>query len=185
MNKIYLFARSRPFPGVYLLMLLLSVLAPAALRAQSTNVSTNGGQPLVAFSTVPEKASANQTLIVSGSFLVNGITVHAPNNFQVSLDAAFGSLGNGTPGTTTGNTFTIPAINGTVNNTTVYVRYIPLVAGTESGTGVTFDSEPAASRAINVQANSIGSIQSRTIYIKPAPLVIGSSVQSTSQLIRS
>jgi hypothetical protein len=148
-------------------------------------VSTSGGQPLMPFSTVPEKASANQTLIVSGSFLVNGITVRAPNNFQVSLDAAFGGLGNGTPGsTTTSNTITIPAMNGTVNNTTVYVRYVPLVAGTESGTGVTFDSEPATSRAAIVQANSIGSIESRTIYTKPAPLVIGSSVQSTSQLIR-
>ncbi|QKG51373.1 T9SS type A sorting domain-containing protein [Hymenobacter sp. BRD67] len=144
----------------------------------------SGGQPLLPFSTVPGKASASQQLLVSGSFLVNPITVVAPNNFQIALDQAFTGLGDGSTGTTTGNTISIsPAANGTINNQTLYVRYVPQVAGTESGTGITFDSSPATSIATIVQANSIGSVQSRTTYVKPGPLVIGPGVRSTAQLI--
>ncbi|GAA3990564.1 T9SS type A sorting domain-containing protein [Hymenobacter antarcticus] len=144
----------------------------------------SGGQPLLPFSTVPEKASASQTLVVSGSFLVRDIAVKAPNNFQVSLDAAFPGLGNGAAGTITGNSLAIAAPGGTVNNTTVYIRYVPLVAGTESGTGITFDSAPATSIATIVRANSIGSIESRTLYSPEGPLVIGAVVRTAPQLIR-
>ena len=144
----------------------------------------SGGQPLLSFNTVPEKASASQTLVVSGSFLVNNIAVKAPNNFQVSLDAAFTGLGNGGAGTVTGNSLAIAVVGGTVNNTTVYIRYIPLLASTESGTGVTFDSAPATSIAAIVQANSIGTIESRTVYSPEGPLVIGASVRTSPQLIR-
>jgi hypothetical protein len=143
----------------------------------------SGGQPLTPFNTVPEKASSSQTLLVSGSFLVNGIDVQAPNNFQVSLDATFPGLGNGGVGTVTGNSLTIPAPGGTVSNVLVYIRYVPLVAGTESGTGVTFDSAPATSIASIVQANSVGSIESRTLYTPEGPLVIGTNVRSASQRI--
>ncbi|MBF9239863.1 T9SS type A sorting domain-containing protein [Hymenobacter sp. BT683] len=144
----------------------------------------SGGQPLLPFSTVPEKASATQTLVVSGSFLVQDITVKAPNNFQVSLDAAFPGLGNGGTGTVTGNSIAIAAPGGTVNNTTVYLRYLPLVAGKQSGTGITFNSAPATSIATIVQANSIGSIESRTVYTPEGPLVIGESERTAPQLIR-
>lgn len=143
----------------------------------------SGGQPLLPFNTVPEKASASQTLVVSGSFLVRDIAVKAPNNFQVSLNAAFSGLGSGGPGTITGNSIGIAAAGGTVNNTTVYIRYVPLVAGTESGTGITFDSAPATSIAAIVRANSIGTIESRTVYSPEGPLVIGSSVRTVPQLI--
>lgn len=143
----------------------------------------SGGQPLLPFNTVPEKASASQTLVVSGSFLVRDIAVKAPNNFQVSLDAAFAGLGDGGPGTVTGNSLAIAAAGGTVNNTTVYIRYVPLVASTESGTGVTFDSAPATSIAAIVRANSIGTIESRTVYSPEGPLVIGASVRTPPQLI--
>lgn len=144
----------------------------------------SGGQPLTPFSTVPEKASASQTVVVSGSFLVNGVVVQAPSNFQVSLDAAFTGLGNGSTGTTTGNSLTINPVNGTIDNQTVYIRYVPMVASTESGTGVTFDSAPATSIAAIVQANSIGTIESRTIYNPEGPLVIGANVRTAPQLIR-
>jgi hypothetical protein len=144
-----------------------------------------GGQPLLPFSTVPEKASASQTLLVSGSFLINNITVRAPANFQVSLDAAFTGLGSGTPGaTTTGNNISIAPVSGKVENVLVYIRYVPLVAGTESGTAINFSSSPATPIATTVAANSIGTIESRTIFVKPAPLVIGPGVQSAPQLIR-
>ena len=177
-NNVVQVTGNNPFTGT-------NTSSTFTVSTPPTTANPSGGQPLAPFSTVPEKASASQTLVVSGSFLVNGIAVRAPNNFQVSLDAAFGGLGNGAPGsTTTGNTITIPAVGGTVSNTTVYIRYVPLVAGTESGTGVTFDSEPATSIAAIVQANSVGTIESRTIYAKPAPLVIGPAVQSTAQLIR-
>jgi hypothetical protein len=144
----------------------------------------SGGQPLRPFNTVPEKASASQTMVVSGSFLLNGVTVMAPNNFQVSRDAAFPGLGSGGPGTITANTLTIAAVNGTIDNQVVYIRYVPLVAGTESGTGITFRSEPATSIAAIVQANSIGTIESRTLYTKPPVLVIGPGVQTSPQVIR-
>jgi hypothetical protein len=144
----------------------------------------SGGQPLKPFNTVPEKASASQTMIVSGSFLLNGVTVMAPNNFQVSRDAAFTGLGSGGTGTITANSLTIAAVNGTIDNQVVYIRYVPLVAGTESGTGITFRSEPATSIAAIVLANSIGTIESRTVYTKPPVLVIGPGVQTTPQVIR-
>ena len=149
-----------------------------------TSEFPNGGQPLKPFSTVPAKASANQELIVSGSFLINSIVVKAPNNFQVSLDATFSGQGNGGAGTTTGNSLIIPAVIGTVSNVTVYIRYVPLVAGTESGTGILFDSLPATSIATIVQANSIGSIESRTLYVAQAPLVIATNARSAPQLVR-
>lgn len=144
----------------------------------------SGGQPLRPFNTVPEKASASQTMIVSGSFLLNGVTVMAPNNFQVSRDAAFTGLGSGGAGTITANSLTIAAVNGTIDNQVVYIRYVPLVAGTESGTGITFRSEPATSIAAIVQANSIGTIESRTVYNRPPVLVIGPGVKTTPQVIR-
>jgi hypothetical protein len=143
----------------------------------------SGGQPLQSFSTVPEKASASQTLLVSGSFLVNTIVVLAPANFQVSLDNTFPGLGAGGAGTTTANSVTITPVDGKVENVPVYVRYMPLVAGKESGTAINFSSSPATPIATTVAANSIGSIESRTVFIKPTPLVIGTNVQSTSQLI--
>lgn len=143
-----------------------------------------GGQPLKPFSTVPEKASASQTLLVSGSFLINSIVVRAPANFQVSLDAAFTGLGSGSAGTTTANSISISPINGKVENVMVYVRYVPLAAGIESGTALNFSSSPATPIATTVAANSIGTIESRTAFVKPSPLVIGSNVQSAPQLIR-
>jgi hypothetical protein len=144
----------------------------------------SGGQPLQPFSTVPEKASASQTLIVSGSFLVNGILVRAPANFQVSTDNSFPGLGAGEPGTITNNSLTIDPVNGKVENVRVYVRYVPLIASKESGTAINFSSSPATPIATTLAANSIGTIESRTIFIKPSPLVIGTNVQSPSQLIR-
>ncbi|MGI4735238.1 MAG: T9SS type A sorting domain-containing protein [Janthinobacterium lividum] len=143
-----------------------------------------GGQPLQAFGTVPEKASVSQTLIVSGNFLINGILVRAPANFQVSLDPAFPGLGASGAGTSTGNSLTIPPMNGKVDNVLVYIRYLPLVAGKESGTVVNFSSSPATPIGTMVAANSIGTIESRTIYTKPPSLVIGANVHSTPQLIR-
>jgi hypothetical protein len=144
----------------------------------------NGGQPLQPFSTVPEKASASQTLLVSGSFLVNTITVRAPANFQVSLDAAFTGPGAGGAGTITANSIAISPVNGKVENVLVYIRYVPLVASKESGTAINFSSSPATPIATQVSANSIGTIESRTVFVKPAPLVIGANVQSAPQLIR-
>ncbi len=143
-----------------------------------------GGQPLQPFSTVPEKASASQTLLVSGSFLINNIVVRAPANFQVSLDAAFTGLGAGSAGTTTANVVSISPVGGKVENVLVYIRYVPLVAGTESGTAINFSSSPATPIATTVAANSIGTIESRTLFVKPAPLVIGTNVQSAPQRIR-
>ncbi|TDN35868.1 hypothetical protein A8B98_11920 [Hymenobacter sp. UV11] len=144
----------------------------------------SGGQPLQPFSTVPEKASASQTLVVSGSFLINGILVRAPANFQVSLDNAFTGLGAGSTGTVTGNSLTINPVGGKVENVLVYIRYVPLVAGKESGTAINFSSSPATSIGTTVSANSIGTIESRTVFIKPSPLVIGTNVRSAPQLIR-
>jgi len=143
----------------------------------------NGGQPLQAFSTVPEKASASQRVIVSGSFLINDIVVDAPSNFQVSLDPNFPGLNAGGAGTVTGNSLAISPIEGKVDNVSVYIRYVPLVAGRESGTAVNFRSSPATSVGTTVAANSIGTIESRTIYTRPAPLVITNG-PSAPQLIR-
>lgn len=142
-----------------------------------------GGQPLLPFSTVPNKASATQSVLVSGSFLVSGITVGAPGNFQVSLDPAFPGMGNGGAGTITNNALIISPVNGAVSNVSVYIRYVPAAAGTESGTGITFESAPATSVATIVQANSIGSIESQTHYIPEGPLVLTPGVSTTAQLI--
>jgi hypothetical protein len=142
-----------------------------------------GGQPLLPFSTVPNKASATQSVLVSGSFLVSGITVVAPSSFQVSLDPAFPGLGNGGTGTVTDNTVVINPSGGTVANVSVYIRYVPAVAGTESGTGITFESAPATSVAAIVQANSVGSVESQTLYVPEGPLVLTPGVSTVAQLI--
>jgi hypothetical protein len=141
------------------------------------------GQPLRPFNTVPNKASASQSVLVSGSFLVSGITVAAPSNFQVSLDPAFPGLGNGGNGTVTGNSLVINPVDGTVPSTSVYIRYVPAVSGTESGTGVTFDSAPATSVAAIVQANSVGTVESQTVYTQEGPVVLTPGVRTTPQLV--
>lgn len=143
----------------------------------------SGGQPLLPFSTVPNKASATQSVLVSGSFLVSGITVSAPGNFQVSLDPAFPGLGNGGPGTVTANSLVISPSNGTVSNVSVYIRYVPAAAGTESGTGILFDSAPANSVAAIVQANSVGAVESQTVYAQGSPIVLTPGVTTSPQLI--
>jgi hypothetical protein len=122
---------------------------------------------------------------VRGSVLVNGILVRAPANFQVSLNSSFLGLGDGEPTTTiTNNSVTINPVDGKVENVPVYIRYVPQVAGKESGLAINFSSSPATSIATAVVANSIGTIESRTVFIKPDPLVIGPDVKSAPQLIR-
>jgi hypothetical protein len=143
-----------------------------------------GGQPLQPFNTVPNMASATQAVLVSGSFLVSGITVGAPTNFQVSLDPAFPGLGNGGTGTATSNSLVINPVDGTVSNVLVYIRYVPALSGTESGTGVMFDSAPATSVAAIVQANSIGNVESQTVYTQEGPVVLTPGVSKGPELIR-
>jgi hypothetical protein len=177
-NNVVQVTANNPFTGT-------STSSTFTVTTPPTPGFPGGGQPLQPFSTVPEKASASQTLIVSGSFLVSEILVRAPANFQVSLDNSFPKLGAGEAGTRTGNELSItPTTDGKVENALVYIRYVPLRAGKESGTAINFNSSPATPIGTTVAANSYGNIESRTIFNKVGPLVISETVRSTPQLIR-
>ncbi|WP_170172741.1 T9SS type A sorting domain-containing protein [Hymenobacter rigui] len=125
------------------------------ITANSTgnNSVINASGNLNQFSTVPGVASAVQSYTLSGSNLLQDITVSAPQYFQVSLDPNFTGI------TTTGNTLTVARNSGSdVTATTVYVRFLPPSALTSSSL-ILNSSSPAVAQGIPVAGTSEPNIQ--------------------------
>ena len=85
--------------------------------------------------------SVPQQYTVSGSALVNDITVTAPAGFEVSVNATAGFA----------NTLTLPQSAGTVATTNIYVRFAPTTAtGSTGNLTITNASTPATTRSVTV-----------------------------------
>ncbi|OWP62776.1 hypothetical protein CDA63_12770 [Hymenobacter amundsenii] len=157
-----------------------SVGAPDAvvsITANSTggNSTINVSGVLNQFSTVPGVASDVQSYTVTGTNLLQGITVAAPQYFQVSLTSTFdGIIG-------TGNSFVIPqGPAGDVPNTTVYVRFLPPSA--LSTTSIILNSSsPATSQAIQVNGTSEPTIQIANAFQEVRNVII--NTKSASQAL--
>jgi len=83
---------------------------PAAMAPQITTTTAAGN-----ITSCQGTASADPNIgqfTVSGDNLLGGVTVIAPANFEISLNATAGYT----------NTFTLPESGGTLSNTTIYVR---------------------------------------------------------------
>ena len=151
------------------------------ITANSTggNSTINVSGVLNQFSTVPGVASDVQSYTVTGTNLLQGITVAAPQYFQVSLDANFTGI------TGTGNSFTIgqgPA--GDVPNTTIYVRFLPPSA--LSTTSIILNSSsPATSQAIQVNGTSEPTIQIANAFQEVRNVVINTKSASQSLTINA
>jgi hypothetical protein len=96
-----------------------TVAAPSSATITVTSAFTP-------FTTVAGTPSGNQTYTVSGSNLVDDITITPPASFEISL--------NGTSWTANPGTIVLPQSSGAVATTTIFVRYNPAVSGTNTGT---------------------------------------------------
>jgi hypothetical protein len=125
----------------------------AGLADKLVHVSGTGIHSVIALSatTVPSfgnvmvnAVSAVDSFLVSGYDLSAGITITAPDGFEVSKtrDADFISA------------ITLPAINDTVDTTTVYVRFKPLLGGYYNG-AVTVTSGKKT-KTVQVSGKGIG-----------------------------
>ncbi len=92
-------------------------------------------------------ASSNMVLSVSGTALINGITVAAPAGFQVSLS----------PTTGFANTVTV-AGSGTIAATTVYARLTAsIAAGTYAG-NLQISSTGAGTKTVAIQSSKVNAL---------------------------
>ncbi|MFD2785137.1 beta strand repeat-containing protein [Hymenobacter rubripertinctus] len=151
------------------------------ITANSTggNSTINVSGLLNQFSTVPGVASDVQTYTVSGTNLLQGITVAAPQYFQVSLNANFTGV------TGTGNSFVIaqgPA--GDVPTTTIYVRFLPPSALSTTSIIVN-SSSPATSQAIQVNGTSEPTIQIANAFQEVRTVVINTKSDSQALTINA
>jgi large repetitive protein len=92
-----------------------TVLTPSIVIQESlTTFTTNAGTP-----------SESQNYIVSGYNLGGGLTITAPQNFEVSMNGAAGTWGK--------SIFYPLGTDGSIEQQPVYVRYVPTITGTNSG----------------------------------------------------
>lgn len=129
------------------------------------------------FSTVPGVPSAVQSYQLGASNLLQGVTVTAPQYFQVSLTSDFAGI------TTTGNTIVVERNSGNdiAPSVTVYVRFVPPVAVTTSDL-ITNSSNPATGKGIPVAGTSEPSIQILNAFQEIRNVIINttSGVQSVN-----
>jgi hypothetical protein len=151
-------------------------IALTSTGATQVNVAVSGNNPsgaisdisvtdaiLREFSTSPATPSAIQSYRISADNLLQDLTILAPQFFQISLSAdpaapgGFNSLG-----TATGNSLTLPRIqgsptptlNGDIDQTTIYVRYFPPAAQTNRGQVISNSSAPARTQFVSVNGSS-------------------------------
>lgn len=96
------------------------------------------------FSTIVGSASSAQSFTVSGTNLIDTLTVSAPASFQVSANSSTGF----------GAKVKLSAVNGSVPPTTLYARYSPTVSGSASG-NIAVSSTGAATKNIAVSGHTI------------------------------
>jgi trimeric autotransporter adhesin len=152
-----------------------------SITANSTgnNSVINASGTLNQFSTVPGVPSASQSYTLSGSNLLQDITVTAPQYFQVSQDPTFGGS------TTTGNTIVVARNSGAdVTATTIYVRFIPPSALTTSSL-ILNTSSPAVAQGIPVAGTSEPSIQIMNAFQEVRNVVINTVSASQSLMINA
>ncbi|WP_169513187.1 T9SS type A sorting domain-containing protein [Hymenobacter aerophilus] len=162
-----------------------SVVTITANNSTGTNSTINASGNLTTFSTVPGEPSATQTYTLSGTNLLQGITVSAPTYFQVSLDPSFpGLMG------ATGNSFLVPRNSGNdVLATTVYVRFLPASAlSTTSSIGNS--SSPALAQTLPVDGTSEPAIQVDNAFQAVTKVVIdttsaGQTLNITAKRVKS
>ncbi|MET4107013.1 T9SS type A sorting domain-containing protein [Hymenobacter sp. UYP22] len=122
-------------------------------NSTGNNSVINASGNLNQFSTVPGVPSAAQSYTLSGSNLLQDITVAAPQYFQVSTDPNFAGV------TGTGNTIVVARNSGSdVTATTIYVRFIPPSALNTSSL-ILNSSSPAIAQGIPVAGTSEPNIQ--------------------------
>ena len=91
--------------------------------------------------------SGNQTYIVSGSNLLNDITITAPTNFEVSKD--------GTTWVNSTSILTLTQTAGTVANTVIYVRLNAASAGNYNGNITNQTIGVATTHTINIAVSGV------------------------------
>lgn len=147
------------------------------ITANSTgnNSVINASGNLSLFSTVPGVPSAVQSYTLSGSNLLQDITVAAPQYFQVSTDPNFTGI------TGTGNTIVVARNSGPdVTATTIYVRFIPSDARTVSSL-ILNSSAPAVAQGIPVAGTSEPTIQIANAFQEVRNVVLNTT--SASQIL--
>lgn len=143
------------------------------------NSTINVDGVLAQFSTVPGVASDVQSYFVTGTNLLQGLLIAAPQYFQVSLDPNFAGV------TGTGNSFTIPLTSGgDVARTAVYVRFLPPSA--LSTTSVIINSSnPATSQAVQANGTSEPSIQIENPFVEVRNVVLNTKSGSQALTINA
>ncbi|WP_152981476.1 beta strand repeat-containing protein [Hymenobacter sp. AT01-02] len=131
-----------------------NVVVTISANSTGNNSVINASGVLAQFSTVPGVASSVQSYLLSGTNLLQDITVTAPLYFQVSLEPNFVGI------TTTGNSIVVPrnTSSGDVAEVSVYVRFLPDAALTTSSL-ILNASAPAVSQGIPVAGTSEPSIE--------------------------
>ncbi|WP_162303572.1 T9SS type A sorting domain-containing protein [Hymenobacter sediminis] len=138
----------------------------------SGNTSTINTSPTFGtFSTVPGIASEPQPMTISGTNLLQDITVQVPTYFQVSLDQKFADV------TTTGNSLVLRRVGNDVPSTTVYVRFLPPSALSTSGT-IFISSDPAVAQGPTVSGTSQPSVALNNSFVEVANVVINTTSAS-------
>ncbi|RSK43237.1 T9SS type A sorting domain-containing protein [Hymenobacter perfusus] len=156
-----------------------SVVVTITANSTGNNSVINASGNLSLFSTVPGVASSVQSYTLSGSNLLQDITVTAPQYFQVSLDATFAGV------TTTGNTIVVPRNSGPdVTATTVYVRFLPPSALSSSSL-ILNSSSPAVSQGIPVAGTSEPTIQIANAFQEVRNVVINTTSASQALTINA
>ncbi|MBX0289005.1 T9SS type A sorting domain-containing protein [Hymenobacter sp. HSC-4F20] len=154
------------------------VVAITANNVTGNTSSINVSGTLQQFSTVPGVASAVQSYTVSGTNLLQGITIKAPTYFQVSLNSAFTGV------TSTGNSIVLSRVGNDVPETTVYVRFLPPSALVNSSV-ILNSSEPAISQGISVEGTSQPSVAINNAFQEIRNVVINTTSGSQALTINA
>jgi uncharacterized repeat protein (TIGR01451 family) len=103
-------------------------------------------KPALIFTSSVGVPSAEQSYMVSGSYLVGDITITAPADFQVST----------TSGSGWGSSIPLTPVGGTVDPTTIYVHFLRSTVGASSG-NIAHTSTGATEKEVAVTGTAIGS----------------------------
>ncbi|MBK8365260.1 MAG: hypothetical protein IPL24_16785 [Bacteroidetes bacterium] len=116
--------------------------------AAPSSAVINVNSTITAFSTVSGTPSASQNYTVSGSNLVDDITLVPSAQYEISLD--------NTNWTTSSGSIVLPESAGSVATTTIHVRFNPTAPGTLAGT-VSHTSNTANPQTLSLSGTAIAS----------------------------
>ncbi|UOR03597.1 T9SS type A sorting domain-containing protein [Hymenobacter aerilatus] len=144
----------------------VNVTASPVLEGNST-INTEG--TLAVFEAVPGQPSLVQSYIITGTNLLQDVTIQAPNFFQISTTNNFSAL------TTTGNTIVVARNSGNdLSATRIYVRYFPTAAQTNTNT-ILHTSNPALGVSLSVTGTSEPSLILEQAYANRELVIIGTN----------